>query len=63
MWKQYHNFFEKPNFLLCYRNLCNEIGEKTNVYSLEVSMFGCEEKPTELSTINPVRPYSEEDCK
>ena len=41
-----------------------EIGEKTNVYSLEVSMFGHEQK-TDMNTPNlePVHSYSEEDCK
>ena len=31
------------------RNLCMEIGEKTNVYSLEVSMFGYEEKGLDIA--------------
>lgn len=38
-----------------------EIGEKTNVYSLEVSMFGWEEKSSDISIPNPIHPYTEED--
>ncbi len=41
------------------RFLCNQIGESTNVYSVEVSMFGF---VTDDQT-NPIRPYTEEDCK
>ena len=41
------------------RFLCNEIGEATNVYSIEASMYGFATDDKE----NPVRPYTEEDCK
>ena len=41
------------------RFLCNEIGEATNVYSIEASMYGFATDDKE----NPVRPYTEEDCE
>ena len=45
------------------RNLCLEIGEKTNVYSLEVSMYGWVEKTQDISIPDIIHPYTEEDCK
>ena len=45
------------------RNLCMEIGEKTNVYSLEVSMFGYEEKGLTIADGFTINSYKEEDCK
>ena len=45
------------------RNLCMEIGEKTNVYSLEVSMFGYEEKSLNIADGIKINAYREEDCE
>lgn len=45
------------------RNLCLEIGEKTNVYSVEVSMHGFEVSFADPAVENKIIPYSEEDCK
>ena len=41
------------------RFLCNNIGEATNVYSIEASMYGFATDDKE----NPIRPYTEEDCE
>ena len=46
-----------------FRNLCVEIGEKTNVYTLEVSMHGHELSNDDPAEENEVLPYSEEECK
>ena len=46
-----------------FRNLCVEIGEKTNVYTLEVSMHGHELFNDDPAEENEVLPYSEEECK
>ena len=48
---------------LFFRNLCIEIGEKTNVYSLEVSMHGYEIENDDPAEDNEIITYSEEDCK
>lgn len=40
-----------------------EIGEKTNVYSVEVSMHGYEEVSPDPAIETKIIPYSEEDCK
>jgi len=45
------------------RNLCEEIGEKTNVYSLEVSMYGWIEKGPDITVPDVIHPYTEEDCE
>ncbi len=49
--------------IVFFRNLCNEIGDKTNVYSLEISMHGYELPNSDPNIAPEVRPYSEEDCK
>ena len=50
-------------FIIFSRNLCVEIGEKTNVYTLEVSMHGHELYNDDPAEENEVLPYSEEECK
>jgi len=37
--------------------------KKTNIYSLEVSMFGHLEKVPDMGQDDIIHPYSEEDCK
>ena len=51
------------NTIIFFRNLCIEIGEKTNVYSLEVSMHGYEIENDDPAEDNEIITYSEEDCK